>query len=202
MTIMETKAAQTVGDYDLRSPDFETLLAGAVTDRIIDADRVVRSDWSNGLPNWAMYRVVLAGDGHLREFLRERCVAFAIAYCHTGGLRNTTAADEMGCLAGWDAYYALINVKWLIAGHDVADVCGADPKTYRKVRGHVYAVLRASLDEYWIRMQVAIRQVALMERRQDAAEPRQRISGGRGFDLSEDLSGTGNFRAVPRGSGC
>lgn len=196
------KAAQTVGDYDLRGRDFETLLIGGITESIIDADRLVRLDWANGLPNWAMYRVVMAGDTHLHGFLRDRCVAFGVAYCNTGGLRLTTSADEMGCLAGWDAYYALLNRKWVVAGQDVADVAGVDPKTYRKVRNYVYATLRSSLDEYWVRMQVAIRQVALMERRQDVPEPVSKYSSGRGFDLSEDLTGTGNFRAMPRGSGC
>lgn len=202
MNMETTKATQIVGDYDLRGRDFETLLIGRVTESIIDADRVVRAGWANGLPNWAMYRVVLAGDTHLHGFLRDRCVAFAIAYCHTGGLRNTSAADEMGCLAGWDAYYALLNKKWVVAGEDVADVAGVDPKTYRKVRNFVYGSLRASMDEYWVRMQVAIRQVALMERRQDVPESVSRYSSGRGFDPSEDLSGTGNYIAVPRGSGC
>lgn len=202
MNAETTKATQTVGDYDLRGRDFETLLIGRVTDSIIDADRLVRTEWANGLPNWALYRVVLAGDTHLAGFLRDRCVAFGAAYCHAGALRHTETADEMGCLAGWDAYYALRNRKWLIAGQDVADVAGVDPKTYRKVRNYVYGTLRSSMDEYWVRMQVAIRQVALMERRQDQPEPIAKYSNGRGFDLAEDLSGTGNFRAMPRGSGC
>jgi hypothetical protein len=193
---------QAVGDYDLRGPDFETILVGPVNARIIDADRLVRTDWANGLPNWAMYRVALCGDSHLRSFLRDRCVAFSIAYCQAGAVKRHLSIEELGCLAGWDAYYALLNHKWVIAGHDIADVAGVHPATYRKVRNAVYARLRASMDEYWVRMQVAIRQVALMERRQDAPEPTSRYSDGRGFDQDEDVSGTGNYIAMPRGSGC
>lgn len=189
------------GDWDKRLPDFETELVGPVTPSIIDADRLVRTDWANGLPNWAMYRVVLAGDSHLRPFLRERCVAFAIAHCVAGGVRRDLPADELGSLAGWDTYYALLNHKWVVAGQDIADIAGVDPKTYRKVRSYVYRTLRASLDEYWVRLQVAIRQVRLVERRQEETQGAARYSAGRGFDLDEDFSGTGNFIAVPRGSG-
>jgi hypothetical protein len=45
-----------------------------------------------------------------------------------------------------------------------ADALGVHHKTYRCLRDTVYARLRASMDEYWIRMQVAIRQVAIRER--------------------------------------
>src|SRR5690606_16750213 len=60
----------TVGDYDLRGLDFETYLVGPVTDKIIDADRLVRQRVSNGFPNWALYRCVYAGDTHLLPMLR------------------------------------------------------------------------------------------------------------------------------------
>jgi hypothetical protein len=129
-------------------------------------------------------------------------VAYAIAHCEAGGVRAGLPVDEIGCLAGWDAFYALLNHRWVIAGRDVADVAGVDPKTHRKVRNRVYGVLRASLDEYWIRMQVAIRQVAMMERHEPVTAPRGKWSEGRGFDPDEDTTGEGNFIAVPRGSGC
>lgn len=190
---------QEVGDYDLRGPDFETILVGPITATIIDADRLIREDWSNGFPNWAMYRCIYAGDEHYATRLREWCVAFAVAYCEAGGLRKYT--DELACLAAWDAYHALRNRKWIASGADIAEVAGVDPKTYRKLRGALYASLKASLDEYWIRIQIAYRQVVLMERRQDDAAAPSRYSNGRGFDLGEDMSGSGNFRAMPRGSG-
>lgn len=191
-----------MNDYTLRSIDFETLLVGQVTATIIDADRLVRQEWRNGFPNWAMYRAALAGDEHLRMPLRDFCVAYSVAHCEAGGVRKGLPADEIGCLAGWDAFYALLNHKWLIAGQDVADVAGVDPKTYRRVRRHVYRSLRASLDEYWVRMSIAMRQVAMMERHADRTPRHGRYSEGRGFDADEDSSGTGNFIAMPRGSGC
>lgn len=155
----------TVGDYDLRSLDFETYLVGPVTDKIIDADRLVRSEWRNGFPNWALYRTCFAGDTHMGRQLRDWCVAYAVAAAEAGVIRTGLPVEEMGALAGWDCYYALNNHRWLVAGQDVADVAGVDPKTYRKLRNYVYAANRASLAEYWVRMQVAVRQVWMQDRR-------------------------------------
>lgn len=187
-----------MSDWDVRGQDFETYLVGPVTDRIIDADRQVRSEWANGFPNWALYRTAFAGDTHMREKLRAWCVAYAIAHAETGGLRKGLPADELGCLAGWDGYYRLINSQWIIAGRDVADVAGVDPKTYRKLRNHVYGALRASLDEYWVRLQIAVRQVWMRERWQDSASIRGKWSAGRGFG-GVDPAGDGCFiaRALP-----
>ena len=154
----------TVGDYDLRGLDFETYLVGPVTDKIIDADRLVRSEWRNGFPNWALYRTCFAGDTHMGRQLRDWCVAYAVAAAEAGVVRTGLPVEEMGALAGWDCYYALNNHRWLVAGQDVADVAGVDPKTYRKLRNYVYAANRASLAEYWVRMQVAVRQVWMRDR--------------------------------------
>lgn len=193
-------AEQISGDYDKRGPDFETILVGPVTERIIDADRLVRREFSNGFPNWSLYRAVYAGDTHVLAPLRAWCVAYAIAYCEAGGVRKGLPAEEIGCLAGWDAFYALLHHKWLIAGMDVADVAGVDPKTYRKVRDHVYRANRASLEEYWMELQIAIRKVAIAERRVEQSVARGRWSEGRGFDSDEvDVTGTGCWRAyTPR----
>ena len=175
------EAAKTVGDYDLRGVDVETALIGQVTATIIDADRRVREEWSNGFPNWAMYRAVYCGDSLHRGQVREWCVAYAIAHCEAGGVRSGLPAEEIGCLAGWDAYYSLLNHRWLIAGQDVEDVAGVDPKTYRKVRNHVILALRASLAEYWMLLQIHYLR-ALMDARWEApTTPRTRFGTGRGF---------------------
>src|SRR5690606_25001322 len=120
---METnKPAQIGGDWNVRGRDAETALVGPITATIIDADRRVRAEWSNGFPNWAMYRAAYCGDAIYQPQVRAWCVAYAIAYCEAGGVRKGMPADEIGCLAGWDAFYALLNHKWLIAGQDVADI--------------------------------------------------------------------------------
>lgn len=194
-----------VGDYDLRGPDFETLLVGPITGTIIDADRLVREGpeaWANGFPNWTIYRCALAGDDHLRERLRIWCVAFAIASLDTGARSRLRASDELGALLGWDTYTALLTTRWAITVEDVEDVAEVTGKTYRKLRNQLFRRLRASLDEYWVRLQIGMRQAALLERRQEAPTPVARLTDGRGFDDAVDPKGDGNFRAMPRGSGC
>lgn len=190
-----------MNDFDLRGPDAETSLIGPVTATIIDADRRVRAEWGNGFPNWAMYRTAYAGDEHLRRKLRDWIVAYAIAYCETGGVRKGLPAEEIGCLAGWDAFYALLHHKWVIAGMDIADVAGVDPKTYRKVRNHVYAALKRSLDEYWMLLQIHYLRTIRDERWELPTDPRPRHSEGRGFgaDGEIDITGDGCWRAyIPR----
>lgn len=190
-----------VGDYDLRGQDYETLLIGPVTELVADADRYVRRQdgglgFDNGFPNWAMYRTAYCGDSHLRQPLRDWIVAYAIAYCEAGGVRTGLPVDEIGCLAGWDAFYRLLNHRWVIAGMDVADVAGVDPKTYRKVRNAVYSALAWSLREYWDLMGVAIRQVSRANRWVAPEAPRGRWSHGRGFG-EIDHARDGCYRANP-----
>lgn len=164
----------TVGDYDLRGLDFETYLVGPVTDKIIDADRRVRSRYNNGFPNWTLYRTVYAGDTHLRTQLRDWCVAYSIAVAESGFVRKGLPAEEMGCLAGWDAYYRLLNHRWVVGGQDIADVAGVDPKTYRKLRNYVYAANLLSLQGYFVELQIAVRQVWKEDRWVEAARPNKR----------------------------
>lgn len=147
------------GDWNLRGLDFETYLVGPITDKIIDADRMARRALQNGFPGWVLYRTFLCGDHHLRTRARDWCVAYAIAAAESGAVRAGLPAEEMGCLAGWDAYYRLHNQTWLIAGHDVADIAGVDPKTYRKLRNHVYAVIHSATAAHFVELQIAIRRV-------------------------------------------
>ncbi len=191
------------GDWDVRGMDPETILVGPVNEAIIDADRRVRMRLNNGFPNWAMYRTAYAGDAHLRQRLRDFCVAFAVAYCETGGVRKGLPADEIGALAGWDAFYALLNHKWVIAGMDIADVAGVDPKTYRKVRNHVYSAMRASLKAYWELMQIEFREVLRLYRYEARSTPVSTYSLGRAFEHdSLDFAGSGCWITPKRGSGC
>ena len=185
------------GDWFVRGLDFETYLVGQVTDKIIDADRRVRAEWQNGFPNWALYRTVYAGDSHLRQTLRDWCVAFAIAAAESGLIRTGLPTEEMGALAGWDAFYRLNNHEWLIAGQDIADVAGVDPKTYRKLRNYVYTRNKASMDEYFVRLQIAVREVWMRDRWVEPEAPRGKWGWGSGFDGAIDMTGTGCYRVKP-----
>lgn len=193
------------GDWAVKGLDFDTYLVGAVTDKIIDADRLARRELRNGFPNWALYRTILCGDHHLRTQLRDWCVSFAIAAAESGVIRAGLPAEEMGCLAGWDAYYRLNNLRWLIAGHDVADVAGVDPKTYRKLRNYVYATNNAALHAYFVELQIAIRRVWKRDRFTEADAPANVWRPVTNFEESPyeraRTDGSGNYWARPTQAG-
>ena len=162
----ETTAAQTVGCYDQKGPDFDTALIGPVTASIIDADRLVRLEWKNGFPNWMMYRTALAGDTLYRTRLRWWAVAFAVAYCTSGGVKRHAYSDELACAAAWDALYMLLTNREPDAPvYKTAEALGVTPKTYRRLRDHLFASMKGSMDEYWIRLGAAYRHVFLYERK-------------------------------------
>lgn len=184
------------GDYQLKVVDFETYLIGPITARIVDADRLVRKEFANGFPNWAMYRVGMCGDSHLADRLRDWCIAFAVAYAHTGGLRKP--CDDVAWAAGRDAYCFITTGRWGAPSDELAEALGIAPKTYRRFRNGVGLRLKASLDEYWIELQIAIRRVALLEKWSERPDEPVRLSDGRGFKGEIDLAGDGNYRAMPK----
>jgi hypothetical protein len=154
------------GDYDLKVPDYDTMLIGPVTGSIIDADRLVRVDWRNGFPNWALYRTALAGDAVHMPALKRWVVAFSVAYCTTGGVKRSVYSDELAAVAAWDALHMLIHCRALQPYTVLADRLGVHHRTYKRLRDTLYLRLKASLDEYWDRLGIAFRQVRLWERRQ------------------------------------
>ena len=156
--------AHEVGCWDLKGPDFETVLIGPVNATIIDADRLVRLDWRNGFPNWDMYRVALAGDSLLGDRLREWSVAFSVAYCTTGGVKRQSYSDELAAVAAWDALHMLVHSRQMQPYTQTADSIGVHHKTYLRLRNSLYRRMKASLDEYWVRLSVAFRQVYLHEK--------------------------------------
>lgn len=185
--------------FDLRGSDPETLLLGAVTGSIIDAARLVREEWRNGFPNWAMYRTAYAGDTHLALNLRAWCEAFGVAYIATCGA--TKGGERLGWAVGRDAFVMLTTTRWGAPAEEIAPLLGVTAKTYRLHRRALAARLTVALQEYFMRLGIAMRQVALLERRQESPRPFAGLTDGRGFgDLAP--SGDGNYRAFPRGSGC
>lgn len=158
------------GDWDLKGPDYDTILIGPVFGSIIDADRLIRTEWRNGFPNWELYRAAFAGDSIYLPKLRLWTVAFAVAYCKAGGIKRHAYSDELACVAGWDALHMLIFTRELEPYTVVAGRLGVDPKTYKRLRDGLYKRLRASLDEYWIRLTIAFRQVLIYERNSRSKE--------------------------------
>ena len=155
----------TVGDYDLRTVDFETVLIGPVTELVIDSARLAHLEFRNGFPNWWIYRTCQAGDSLHLSRLRQWVVAFSIAYAQEGGVRREAYSDELATVAAWDALHMLLHSRQMQPVSTTAGALGVDDGTYRRLRNTVYARLRASMDEYWIQLGSAIRQVSLYNRR-------------------------------------
>lgn len=153
-----------VGDYDLRTRGIDDMLIGHVSETLIDADRMVREEWSNGFPNWALLRTCLAGDDLHQTSLREWTVALS---CRVGQtiLRPDSYSNDLACVAAWDALHVLTYGREMQPPTVTAAALGVGPKTYRRLRDLVFRFLRASLDEYWIRLGAAYRYALVRERR-------------------------------------
>lgn len=155
--------AQEVGDYDLRGPDFETILLMEVCEATIDADRLVRLDFNNGFPNWYMYRCALAGDDAGLRKLKDWAIAFTDTYCITGGVKREVYSEELsGCVA-LDALCLLVHCRQLQPYTITADALGIHHSTYKALRAQVYGRMRASLRIYMMHLEAALRHVIIYE---------------------------------------
>lgn len=155
---------QSTGDWHIRGRDVETALVGPVTERMIDADRIVRDAGTNGFPNWDLFRVCLAGDSLGIGPLRRWCVAFAVAHASAGGVKPSVYSDELAATAGWDALHMMIYCKPLIPYTVAANALGVHPVTYKRLRNAIYSRLHLSLYDYWVEMMIAYLQVIKKER--------------------------------------
>lgn len=150
--------------YDLRGKDTETHLVGPITSQIIDADRLVRADFRNGMPNWMLYRTALAGDSIYLPRLREWVTAFTLTYCLNGAVKRKTINDELVGAVALDALSRLVFGRWLDQPSAMAECIGMDRNTYKRLRDRIYSRMAVSLDEYWIRLILAYRMVKNYER--------------------------------------
>jgi hypothetical protein len=111
-----------------------------------------------------MYRSALAGDSLHLTRLRHWAVAFAVAYCTTGGMKKSAYSEETACVAAWDALHMLLHSRPMQPYADMADALGVHHSTYKRLRSHLYVSMRGSMEEYWIRLGAAYRYVILYER--------------------------------------
>lgn len=206
MNTTTDRPVESVGDWDLRGPNFETLLVSQLTGTIGDAARLVMrgskrdAPWSNGFPNFAMYRAFFAGDTHGLLALHDWLASWGATFARDK-LRSLVNRTVAGSYAGQDVFFYLLEQEWAHSPEAVAQEAGVAISTYRRFRDQALERAQASLREYWIRLQMAMLQVRIMENQEPPPLPPVRLSDGRGFD-DVDFVGDGNFRAMPRGSGC
>ncbi|MHC9085356.1 hypothetical protein ACYX7E_09990 [Luteimonas sp. RIT-PG2_3] len=152
------------GDYDLRGVDFETQLCGQITDTIIDADRLARLEHNNGFPNFALYRLVLAGDRQYLPAVRKWWVLFALEWCRTN--MRSGYSEELATVAAWDSLQrAMDPSRPILVADEVAADLGVSLPTYLRARQNLSQVLGAVISSYWAWLQTTYRVVKAAERR-------------------------------------
>lgn len=153
-----------MSDYDLRGRDYETDLIGPIHDGIIDADRLAGLDHRNGFPNFALYRLVLAGDRLYLPHVRRWWVLFSLEWCRShmrGGF-----SEELATIAAWDSLQRVMEpARPLIPAAEAAEALGVDLETYTRARNSLRMILQAALDTYWTLLCGTYRIVAYLERR-------------------------------------
>lgn len=154
-----------IGCYTIRGPDTETALIGPITAQIIDADRLVRFEWKNGFPNWMLYRTALAGDSMYLGKLKHWVTAFTLVSLTGGTTTKRKITDELVGILALDALGMLIFNREVFPPNTASQAAGVHHKTYRRLRDGIYLRLKASLDEYWLRLICAYSQVKIYERK-------------------------------------
>lgn len=198
----EVTIPEAVGDWLLRGTDYETQLAGPITDTIIDAAAWVDARWKNGLPNWELYRAAIAGDNLYIPRVRQWVVAFTVAHCLSGGIKAEAYSEEFACVAAWDALHVIIYSRELQPTTVSATLLGVHHKTYRRLRDAIANRLAASLIEYRARLLVAMGEVKRAEYKCGSVF-KSRIMGMRGSffpDCIPDGSDGNYIRLPPRDS--
>lgn len=132
----------------LNSLDYETQLIGPITGTIIDADRLARMEYGNGFPNFAMYRLVLAGDRLYMSRVRQWWVLFSIEWCRTHMRKGYS--EELATVAAWDSLQRVMDpARPILPASEAAEGLGVKEDSYRRVRDSLVRVLGAVLRSYW-----------------------------------------------------
>lgn len=175
-------------------PDYDSRMAEAIHDTLIDADRLVRECWTNGFPNWQLSRVVFSGeDVHVAE-CRRFMVALAWTIMDERGLDN----DELAGTAGIDAAHMLLRGRMIAPPETLAGILGVGTDLYLLIRNKVYGRTRVSMMTYWTLLGAKYREARLDEYRSTPAKRSGKWGDGRGFGHWHTGDNEGNFYAAPK----
>jgi len=134
--------------YALNSLDYETQLIGPINDTIIDADRLARMEYGNGFPNFAMYRLILAGDRLYLSRVRQWWVLFSIEWCRSHMRKGYS--EELATLAAWDSLQRVMDpARPILPAQEAAESLGVDLETYTRARNSLQGTLGSALSVYW-----------------------------------------------------
>jgi len=138
------------GDYANRVRTVEDRLVESVHDRLIDADRLVRTrQWRYGLPVWAMYRAAYCGDSHCVGEVKRSAIRFAAVFGGAGGIRADARSEVRYGVAGLDAACRLIHGDWMISEREGGRLTDTHNATYDRFRETLWRVMDAVLRDYW-----------------------------------------------------
>ena len=131
--------------------DHETALIGPITDRIIDADRLVRDEHGEGFPNFAIYRLILCGDRLYMPQVREWWVGFCIGWSEQEMSRYP--GDDLIVMAAWDSLQRTVSPNQPVL-NDVyaASELQMSVEAYACVRKLFERILSNIVRVYWWRM--------------------------------------------------
>lgn len=162
---MNAAAELPLGDWTARGIDIDTELAREVTGTLIDAARLAKVEFSNGLPNWELFRTVYAGESIHLPMLKRWVHEFGIAHCLCGGIKRSAYSPELAGTAALDALYTLVYLKPMLPHTVMAEDFGISPKAYLRLRHQIQARLSTSLNLYMLHLGSAYRQVLIYERK-------------------------------------
>jgi hypothetical protein len=152
-------------DYDLKGRDYETELLGAITDTMIDADRLARLDHRSGLPSFALYRLVIVQERLYLPAVRRFWVLFSLEWCRTN--MRSGFSEELAGLAAMDSLQRVMDPAHpILPAEEAASGLGVDLETYTRARNALRDTLRAELDAYWTILCGTYRIAAYLERRE------------------------------------
>lgn len=151
------------GDWGLKNPDaIERALCGALTENIIDAARLVRLEWTNGVPNFELYRAVDAGDTLYDRALLDWTIAFAWVLAEDT-MRHKDRR-EIAAVAAHDVLAILRTGCALLPHTTIADRMNCHRETYLRLRNRLFVRLDQSLREYRMRLSLHYPRVLRLNR--------------------------------------
>jgi hypothetical protein len=167
--------------------DHETALIGPITDRIIDADAMVRSEHGEKYPAFAIYRLILCGDRLHLTRVRQWWVSFCIQWVADNYRKKFS--DEVVCVAAWDSLARVMQQgeaeefvevynefldrmetvrvyrEPVLTDEFAAGSLEMRVETYSMMRKALQTILTKWLHQYWLDLLAAYARVIAAERR-------------------------------------